>query len=86
MTATPRRGRPRTAINPAKLASLPPVARVLLAAGESVPAEQREEVRRNCRGLNPTVASVARALTILRPKDADGGWGWFGRELAKTNR
>lgn len=82
MADTAPRGRPRTTIDPA---SLPTVARVLLTAADAIPAASREEVRRACRNVSPTVASVGRALAILRPRDKDGGWGWFGRALAKES-
>lgn len=78
MPANKPRGRPRAALSPA----LPPVVRILLTAAEC--HSQREEVRRACRGNNPTFASLEKALAILRPKDKDGGWCWLGRELGKA--
>lgn len=65
--------------------SRPPVARVLLTAAEHIDRSRREDVRRCCRAVSPTVESVRRALAILRPRDKDGGWGWFGRELARIS-
>lgn len=89
---TPRRGRPPANIDPA---TLPPVARVLraglasrgitssvaVAAATGIPA--RTAVHLLTGTVDPRVTTVGAILRAIRPGDKDGGWGWFGRELAK---
>lgn len=90
VTAKPPRGRPSAAINPA---DLPDVARVL--RPHLTPAVRT--AIRETHGLgvatlhgitagtiDPRISTLRAILATIRPGDRDGGWGWFGRALAKA--
>jgi len=83
------RGRPPAAIDPA---ALPAVARVLrqgidarrlsLSAAAGLAGVLPSTLHRTLTGPDPGVRVVGRVLRVIRPADKDGGWGWFGRQLA----
>lgn len=77
---------------PVDVATLPPVARVLYrglacpqasvaAATWGIPATAVRWIYDN-RGTEPYLSTVATILRAIRPDDADGGWAWFGGEMA----
>lgn len=88
-TEAPRRGRPPATVD---LASLPIVARVLRPHLESadartmtgLPAATLSEFL-NGHLPNPGFNTLRQLIAGIRPLDKDGGWGWFGRQLAAAN-
>lgn len=93
---TPRRGRPAPPLSEIDPAA-PLVSRILRAALAALGYDSAEAVARAA-GISPRTAlnlltgvtadpgvrTLAPLLRVICPRDADGGWGWFGRQLREA--
>ncbi len=88
----PTGGRRGVRPTPINLDALSPVARIvwrgLIARGIHCRADATARgiddtaIRSVTGAESPLVLTLAPILAVIRPGDKDGGWGWFGRQLA----